>query len=37
MEQKRRKAEYRSSIRSKLLIRNALVSLMQEKPFEKTS
>ena len=25
-EQKRRKAEYRSSIRSKLLIRNALVS-----------
>ena len=35
MEQKRRKAEYRSSIRSKLLIRNALVSLMQEKPFEK--
>ena len=35
MEQKRRKAEYRSSSRSKLLIRNALVSLMQEKPFEK--
>ncbi len=34
-EQKRRKAEYRSSIRSKLLIRNALVSLMREKPFEK--
>lgn len=34
-EQKRRKAEYRSSIRSKLLIRNALVSLMGEKPFEK--
>ena len=28
-EQKRRKAEYRSSIRSKLLIRNALVSLLR--------
>ena len=35
MEERRRKAEYRSSIRSKTLIRNALVSLMQEKPFEK--
>ena len=35
VEEKRRKAEYRSSIRSKTLIRNALVSLMQEKPFEK--
>ena len=33
----RLKAEYRSSIRSKTLIRNALVSLMQEKPFEKIS
>ncbi len=35
MEEKRKKAEYRSSIRSKTLIRSALVSLMQEKPFEK--
>lgn len=35
MEERRKKAEYRSSIRSKTLIRNALVSLMQEKPFEK--
>ena len=34
-EQKRKKAEYRSSLRSKALIRNALVSLLQEKPFEK--
>ena len=33
--QKRKKAEYRSSLRSKTLIRNALVSLMQQKPFEK--
>lgn len=29
------KSEYRSSIRSKTLIRNALLSLMTEKPFEK--
>lgn len=35
VEERRKKAEYRSSIRSKTLIRNALVSLMQEKPFEK--
>ncbi len=35
VEEGRKKAEYRSSIRSKTLIRNALVSLMQEKPFEK--
>ena len=33
--QKRKKAEYRSSLRSKMLIRNALVTLMQQKPFEK--
>ena len=32
---KRKKAEYRSSLRSKNLIRNALVTLMQQKPFEK--
>ena len=29
------KSEYRSSIRSKMLIRNALLSLMAEKPFDK--
>ena len=28
------RAEYRSSKRSKALIRNALISLMREKPFE---
>lgn len=36
-EPKRKKTEYRSSQRSKLLIRNALVSLMREKPFDKIS
>ncbi len=36
MEEKTRvKAEYRSSLRSKRLIREALVSLMRAKPFEK--
>lgn len=34
-EKKRTKAEYRSSLRSKKLIREALVRLMKEKPFEK--
>ena len=29
------RSEYRSSIRSKTLIRNALLSLMAEKPFDK--
>lgn len=33
----RKKAEYRSSIRSKTLIKEALLSLMIEKPFEKIS
>lgn len=33
----RKKAEYRSSIRSKTLIKDALLSLMIEKPFEKIS
>ncbi len=32
---KRIKAEYRSSIRSKVLIKNALLSLMREKSFDK--
>lgn len=32
---KRVKAEYRSSIRSKVLIKNALLSLMREKSFDK--
>ena len=31
---KRRKAEYRSSIRSKTLIKRAFIKMMQEKPFE---
>ncbi len=36
MEEKRRtKAEYRSSLRSKRLIREALITLMRSKPFEK--
>ena len=34
-EKKRTKAEYRSSLRSKRLIREALVTMMREKPFEK--
>ena len=34
-EKKRTKAEYRSSLRSKRLIREALISMMREKPFEK--
>lgn len=34
-ESKRIKAEYRSSIRSKVMIREALLGLMLEKPFEK--
>ena len=34
-EKKRTKAEYRSSLRSKKLIREAMVRLMREKPFEK--
>ena len=34
---KRVKAEYRSSIRSKVLIKNALLSLMREKSFDKIS
>lgn len=33
----KKKAEYRSSIRSKALIKEALLSLMIEKPFEKIS
>lgn len=33
----KKKAEYRSSIRSKTLIKDALLSLMIEKPFEKIS
>ncbi len=33
----KRKSEYRSSIRSKALIKEALLSLMIEKPFEKIS
>ncbi len=33
----KKKAEYRSSIRSKALIKDALLSLMIEKPFEKIS
>ncbi len=37
MEEKRKKAEYRSSIRSKQMIKEALLSLMIEKPFEKIS
>lgn len=38
MEEKRRtKAEYRSSLRSKRLIREALITMMREKPFEKIS
>lgn len=36
-EAKRKKAEYRSSIRSKSMIKDALLSLMIEKPFEKIS
>lgn len=32
---KRMKAEYRSSIRSKVMIKEALLSLMLEKPFDK--
>ncbi len=36
-EVKRKKAEYRSSIRSKAMIKDALLSLMIEKPFEKIS
>lgn len=36
-EVKRKKAEYRSSIRSKQMIKDALLSLMIEKPFEKIS
>lgn len=36
-EEKRKKAEYRSSIRSKAMIKEALLSLMIEKPFEKIS
>jgi Transcriptional regulator len=35
MESVKRKAEYRNSIRSRTLIRNALLSLMQEKEFSK--
>ena len=35
MDNSKKKAEYRNSIRSKTLIRNALLSLMQEKEFEK--
>ncbi len=34
-EKKRTKAEYRSSLRSKRLIREALVTMMRQKPFEK--
>ena len=34
-EKKRTKAEYRSSLRSKRLIREALISMMKEKPFDK--
>lgn len=34
-EQKRMKAEYRSSIRSKTMIKEALLALMVEKPFDK--
>lgn len=34
-EVKRTKAEYRSSIRSKTLIKNALISLMKEKSFDR--
>ncbi len=34
-EKKRIKAEYRSSLRSKRLIREALIRMMREKPFEK--
>ena len=34
-EKKRTKAEYRSSLRSKRLIREALITMMREKPFEK--
>lgn len=34
-EQKRLKAEYRSSIRSKTMIKEALLDLMVEKPFDK--
>lgn len=35
MEEARKKAEYRSSLRSKALIKRALLELMQEKKFEK--
>lgn len=35
--QERKKAEYRSSIRSKIMIKEALLALMVEKPFEKIS
>lgn len=34
-ERKRTKAEYRSSLRSKRLIREALITMMRSKPFEK--
>lgn len=34
-EKKRTKAEYRSSLRSKRLIREALITMMREKPFDK--
>lgn len=37
MEETRKKAEYRSSIRSKTLIKRALLELMQEKAFESIS
>ena len=36
-EEKRTKAEYRSSIRSKQMIKEALLSLMIEKPFDRIS
>lgn len=36
-EERRKKAEYRSSLRSKSMIKEALLSLMIEKPFEKIS
>ncbi len=36
-DEKRKKAEYRSSLRSKAMIKEALLSLMIEKPFEKIS
>ena len=37
MDEVRKKVEYRSSLRSKALIKRALLELMQEKAFEKIS